>query len=376
MKKVLLVFPHFYPGYKAGGPIRSATNLVKLLVDSFTFKVYTSDRDLGDPEPYVNVNVNSWSNSFFGVPVFYSSSSLKNLKYSLEHELLDVLYLNSFFNFNFSIKFLLAYLLGWIKCSRIVLAPRGELTKGAMSLKSWKKKIYLIFFKSLGFHKKITFHFTSEDELKESLMFLGDVKYIVAPNMHGVYPPYQIKNKDVGSLKIIFLSRISPKKNLLLAIRTLQHISNGQVEFTIAGAIDDQDYWEKCQHEISSLPNNVVVKFLGPVKHELVKELLNDNHVFILPTLNENYGHAIVEAMVHSNLVLLSDQTPWNQVGVHGSYIVTGNDITQYAKLIDEMICFDSYQFNAKTRSTYYFADAVLEKNKHLIKDVFDLNGV
>jgi len=34
-------------------------------------------------------------------------------------------------------------------------------------------------------------------------------------------------------------------------------------------------------------------------------------HLFVLPTLGENYGHVIYEALSAGDPVLISDQTPW-----------------------------------------------------------------
>jgi glycosyltransferase involved in cell wall biosynthesis len=41
------------------------------------------------------------------------------------------------------------------------------------------------------------------------------------------------------------------------------------------------------------------------------REILHKYDLFILPTLNENFGHSIVESLSVGTPVLISDNTPW-----------------------------------------------------------------
>jgi hypothetical protein len=45
---ILILNEYYLPGYKAGGPIRSISNLVSWLGDDFNFKIITTDRDYLD----------------------------------------------------------------------------------------------------------------------------------------------------------------------------------------------------------------------------------------------------------------------------------------------------------------------------------------
>lgn len=374
MKSNLLVFPYFYPAYKSGGPVRSAVNLIKVLGKKYNFKVFTSDRDLGDTEPFQNVNVGSWDNKYLDAEVFYSSKNTSFLKLIkiFKNEIFNSVYLNSFFDYKFSIRFLFLLSLGFLKCEKVILAPRGELTFGAMSLKSSKKKLYIKLFRYLGLKRRIVFHFTSMEELEQSKKYLGDIDAIVVPNMHSSYPDFYSKYKDVGSLNMVFLSRISPKKNLHLVIEALRKITDGNIDFTIVGAIDDPKYWADCQRKINDLSDNVKVNYVGAIEHSQISKVLLKSHLFILPTLNENYGHAIVEAMVYSNLVLISDQTPWSQVSYSGSYVINCYDEIACFEKINEAIYLDQMEFNLRAKKTYDFCDSILKNNVNLIYNMFE----
>jgi glycosyltransferase involved in cell wall biosynthesis len=374
MKKCLIVCGSFYPAFKSGGPVRSLTNLVSLLGHDMSFDVVTSDKDLGDDSSMDGIKVNSWDNTFGCSKIFYISSIFflfKNYKKIFNNKCYDVVYLNSFFDFRFTISFLIFITFGLIKTKKILLAPRGEITFGAMSLSPIKKRIYLRFFKLLKIHKNIEFHFTSYEEMAEALVFLGDVKFKLAPNMHAPMPHFREKIKNLNEINILFLSRISPKKNLLVVLESLKQLKFGTINLTIAGVVDDIKYWDKCLEIIDVLPKNINVKYLGAIDREKVPVELSKSHLFFLPTLNENYGHAIVEAMMHSNIVMLSDQTPWSEVAEYGGFIGRVNDTVYYSESIIKLLVMEESLFNFKTKEIYDFCHKRLNDNISKINQIF-----
>ena len=59
MKPKILVFIDYYlPGNKAGGPIRSLSNLIDNLDSYYEFKIVTRDRDIGDNIGYDSIEKN------------------------------------------------------------------------------------------------------------------------------------------------------------------------------------------------------------------------------------------------------------------------------------------------------------------------------
>ncbi|MEM8111848.1 hypothetical protein Q4S27_22385, partial [Morganella morganii subsp. sibonii] len=159
--KILVFIAHYLPAYKAGGPLRTIENMVAHLADDFDFLIITGDRDLKDSEPYVQVELEKWLD-VGRAKVYYVPQNKSTVKYyqklisTLEF---DIAYLNSFFATDFTIKPLLA--LRKTSKNPILLAPRGEFSQGAMSIKSMKKRCYLALFswiyKSLKFQASSVF---------------------------------------------------------------------------------------------------------------------------------------------------------------------------------------------------------------------------
>lgn len=318
---VLVFINHYLPGSKFGGPIQSVSNMVKWLAGDYNFKIITSDRDFLSDEPYKNINENAW-NEVGRAKVFYISPdqvNLKNFKKILSTTEYDLLYLNSLFNPSFTLlpvvisKFLLKN-----SISRFLLAPRGELSKGALEQKKIKKKLFLKLLKWTGMKRKFFWHATDETERDDIIreLTVGRDNIFVAPNL----PPRVKQNttsrsrKQKGNLRIVYLSRITPKKNISYFIEILGEILDLDLELHLYGTVDDNNYWAKCLKKIENLPSNITVFKKGHLEHSEVLDVLSGYDLFVLPTKGENYGHAIVEAISAGTPVLISTNTPWRNL--------------------------------------------------------------
>lgn len=322
-KYIVLVFTGTYlPGYKAGGPVRSIVNMVDHLNDEFYFKIVTLDRDLNDNTPYPNINIDNW-NKINGVDVFYMGlqgsllSKLINIFKSKDYYY-DIIYLNSFFSLNFTIKPLLLRRLGIIPCKPVILAPRGEFSPGALGLKRFKKQAYMMIAKLLGLYRGVLWVASSvHEELDIRCCYGKDVPVIIMPNLPPLFNNTEIisakVNKKAGYLKILFLSRISKMKNLLGALQLL-HGLEGEIQFDIYGPMEDSAYWAECQKVIVDFQNNIKIRYCGSVPHKKITSIMRNYDIFFLPTLGENFGHVILEALCAGCPVLISNQTPWRDL--------------------------------------------------------------
>jgi glycosyltransferase involved in cell wall biosynthesis len=59
------------------------------------------------------------------------------------------------------------------------------------------------------------------------------------------------------------------------------------------------------------MPGNIQVRYLGSVPHSEILGIFASHDVFFFPTLAENNGYVILEALLAGCPVLLSDRTPW-----------------------------------------------------------------
>lgn len=320
-KPVVLILASYYlPGFRAGGPIRSIANMVEHLHDDFSFKIITGDRDLSSENSFDNLPINQWCNVGLA-QVYYCSperQTVANFSKIINDIRFDVLYINSFFSSNFSIKPLIAIYFKLIDAKAIILAPRGEFSKGALRLKSFKKKWFISFSKLLGLYQDVAWHASSQFEMEDIIKNISAVpdQIFIAPNLSLAVKKIDFneeKEQTNSILRIVFLSRISPMKNLDFALEVLAAVKENVI-FDIYGPAEDKNYWQECQKIIARLPKNISVKFYGAVKPEEVRDTFSKYDLFFFPTRGENFGHVIAESLVVGTPVLISDQTPWKNM--------------------------------------------------------------
>jgi glycosyltransferase involved in cell wall biosynthesis len=368
-KPTIITFVAYYlPGYKSGGPVRSIANMVDHLGHEFDFRIITADRDSFETAPYPDIQVNAW-NTVGTAQVYYaapSSLTLARVTELLRNTAYDVLYLNSCFNPNFTGLPLLARWLRRVPLKPVVLAPRGEFSAGALDIKAWKKKPFIALSRQVGFFRGVTCQASSEHEFEDiRRVFDGAVQDIViAPNLPAFLADDEtgtvLAQRDSGdTLRVVFLSRVSPKKNLDFALRVLAQVKV-PVSFDIYGIVDDEHYWRDCQNQISRLPENITVTYHGVITHEQVVPTLRNYDLFLLPTRGENYGHVIPESLAAGVPVLISDQTPWRDLDQQGvGYVRRLSDELGFVEVIQAQAKLDNPSRSAQREKAYAYARRV-----------------
>lgn len=309
--KILVIMGGFFPGKKYGGPPVSVDNFCTLLKE-YECYIVTTNHDMDEDKVYKNIS-KGW-NIRNNCKVLYLSDeeyTYKNFKKIIEMIHADVVYLQGLFQDCVLPCLIIAKQIG----CKVLLAPRGELCSGAFK-KKYKKIPYILFLKLNGLLRNVYYQSTSDEETEAIQRILGSERNRIffLTNIPSIPSrDYERKTKEPGYAKFIFLARIHPKKNLLSAIKYFASI-RGNVIFDIYGPVEDEEYWERCQKEIEKLPNNIKVSYRGLISHEEVHETFSKYDAFLFPTLSENYGHVIAEALIVGTPVIISDQTPWTDV--------------------------------------------------------------
>ena len=349
--RVLVFIDHYMPGYKAGGPLRSIANLVEILGDEIDFDIVARDRDLNDNRPYHDVVIDAWQ-MVGKARILYVSpkSTTLNCFYSLLKAVsYDWVYLNSFFSPFSAIGPLIALAalrtFEGSKVPKVLIAPRGEFSPNALKIKSGKKRLYLGVGQLAGLWARARFQASVPHEasdIQNTLKVSREHIHIASDLTTARHLPDQINcgarlRNEGAPLRLIYLSRISPMKNLLFALDVLRHVT-AQVHFSICGPIDDEIYWRTCQSAINQLPSHICVTYCGPISHENVSGTLAQHDLFFLPSRGENFGHVLVEALQAGLPLLVSDQTPWRglkdrRIGLD----LALNDTLGFSAFIDEI---------------------------------------
>lgn len=314
---LLIVSPYYHPGRDAGGPVKSLKNLARLLLpEGHRLRVITKDRDLGARVPFEGIAPDRWNLTEYG-DVYYSKSIASTVRALRDEcrgapESAPVLYLNSFFSIRFSVLPVLLVRLGIVTPAGVFVAPRGEFAEGALGHKAGRKRWFLALARALRLYRGVTWHATNLQEAEFIRAIFGAVPNVrIAGNLSAApVPTASDRVKRPGEVVATFIARIVRIKNLRFALEALANVK-ANVRFEIYGPVEDAAYWNECRKAIAALPPNVTATWHGALDNERIGGVLAASDLFILPTLGENFGHSIVEAMQAGNLILISDRTPW-----------------------------------------------------------------
>lgn len=347
-RKSIFVYIYGYiPGSSYGGPVTSIANFSDWFGDEYDVRIVCSNHDFGAKIKYKDIH-EGW-NEVGKAKVFYLDES----QYS-ESRFLQLM---SGFDISFTyLTGVLSFKLNnaAIKASRklgvpVVVATRGELCENALRMKAWKKIPYLRILRLTRYFNGIHFQVTSDEELFQLKRYLGIPDYAISmlPNVHGRKSISEPLQKVSGFARVLFVSRIHPKKNLLEAIKAATLVK-GDLAFDIYGPIEDEAYWAECQAVIDRAPNNVKIAYKGALDTSAAKSIYSRYHAFLFPTMTENYGHVIVESMISDCPVIISrGTTPWDDLDNRAGYVVPLHDLSGFAAALEKVICMDETAFIA-----------------------------
>jgi glycosyltransferase involved in cell wall biosynthesis len=382
MKKNIVVVGPYLPGKSYGGPVKSIINMVETLNDYFNFYIITDDRDLNSQETYQDVEIGAWNivgkANVFYVPkakeLKYINSILKTIDY-------DLVYISSFFLKNSVIIQIMKWL-NFIK-KPVIVAPCGEFSPAALSIKAAKKKSFIKMYKLLNIKNSLTYACTSINDRQHILNVLGDkIKIFISGNIvSNEIEDHLVRNKIVGQLKIVTLSRISKIKNIdysLNLLKILADIDNSfsKIVFDIYGPIEDEKYWNECLAIIQKLTNKIEVNYKGSVENIDVINTLSSYHIFLLPTKGENFGHVIQEAFLSGCPVIISDQTPWSGLKeLDVGFDISLTNQTAFVATIKYYLNMDDADYKLASHKAYvYGAEKV--RNQLAIKEHLEMFNI
>lgn len=328
----------FPPAYRGGGPSRSVAAMTEALTQDADVRVITAADDYGIDLSTLGVVEGVWGQRH-GAQVLNVSAGIRGLRQQLS-ELRKAsghfLYLGSLFEPRFTLLPLIAARVGLIRASKVIVAPRGELDPAALASKTQKKRLYLEFVRRTGLLRDVTWHATNETELKQIQQHFGEsVRSKIAPNIAHPRLATPPTNTTSSGTRAVFMSRIDDKKNLLVAIEALVH--SPTTALTIIGPVSSAPYWQQCQNRIDELGLGERINYLGELPLDDVAGVLETFDLFFFPTLGENFGHAILEALAAGLPALISDTTPWNHVQERGAgWAVRPDDVVGFAERLAE----------------------------------------
>lgn len=338
--RILATSRTFEPGFRGGGPIRSLAYQMDTLPAGIELLLVTRDRDLGTATPYPGLSGRMVGRNDRCVVYYLNPADPRHwlrLARYLRARPVDLLYVNSLWSFFSSIP-ILAVAARLLRVRAVLVAPRGELSPGALAIKRRKKRLFLTLWGPVLRWLRVRWHACSGLEERHVRAVFPWARVMVNGNECPIpdrpVPPVEPPN---GPLRLVFISRISPMKNLTTALAALAGVSR-PVEFDIFGPREDEQYWARCQELIRSMPGHVRVRYRGELPAEAVLPTFGGYDAFLFPTLGENYGHVILESLAAGCPVVCSDETPFSElIEAAGGVVVRPMTVARLGAVLDRL---------------------------------------
>lgn len=371
MTTILTLADYYLPGTHAGGALRSLANLISTLGGELDFRVITRDRDWLSRERYPGITPGVWESVgpakvMYLAPEQVRPSTLRRVIAQTDH---DVLYLNSLFSRIFTLSVLAYRRVGMLPRKPVVLAPRGQLTPGAIEINGRKKAFFLTAARQAGLYRDIIWQASASDEHREVHDHFdtprGPARAVVAPDLPTPWDQLAViahRRKREGALRATFISRIARKKNLHGAIELLRGM-RAETEFDVYGPPEDPEYLRECETAMRTLPPHVRARYVGALEYEQIAQTFAKYDVFLFPTLGENFGHVLIEALAAGCPVAVSDRMPFRDLEASGAgWVVPLEDPDRYRTVLE-----DCAAMNADSHAR--MSDAARDFARRIISD-------
>jgi glycosyltransferase involved in cell wall biosynthesis len=303
--KILIFAPNYLPATRYGGPIASSHGLAKALVGlGHEVHVFTTNVD-GDGVLDVPVGevvlLDSVKVRYFPLcwpqRLYYSP----DMGQVIEQEIasFDVAHING------------VYLWPGPKLAKaaervgvpVIISPRGMLVQELITRKStWAKRVWISLRERPLLRKAAFIHVTSEVE-RLDLETLGLNLAPVTLIANGVGAPDVLPaEKSIQDVwehipigrRVVFLGRINWKKGLDLAIDAV--LAHPDAQLLIAGP-DQMGLRSQLEPLLTRPDGRTAGRFLGSVQGAHKWALLAGADVMLAPSINENFGNSVAEAL-------------------------------------------------------------------------------
>lgn len=302
---------------KRGGPSKAVLGLVKELrdyriegyiittTDNGRYREMDSSGNAWITDGNINMMVFPCVNSRFRFIREYLISFSLILWLFKNASKFDILHFHAIFSFSTTVGMIVAR---WKKIPYIVRTI-GQLNEWCLHQGSLKKKIMLTLVETANLENALCIHVTSDIErldivkarLKNNTLVLG----LGVSALYGTIDENNINSRIKLQTNFLFLSRIHPKKQLDVLIRNLSELGTKEWILDVAGEGDGR-YMNTLQDYAKNLGVSDQIRWHGHVTGLNKERLFSQCDWLVLPSSNENFGIAALEAMASGLPVIVS----------------------------------------------------------------------
>jgi glycosyltransferase involved in cell wall biosynthesis len=208
-----------------------------------------------------------------------------------------------------------------------IIAPHGSLSRWTLSQSAWKKKIALSVYESRNLHQATCLHATSQSEINDFRDFglVNPIAYI----QNGITEESLIQCGNAEEFRrqysiasdrriLLFLSRITPKKGLLMLVETIARLNDNfsNWQLIIAG-VDEFGHKSEVEQRINDLSLTDSIKIIGPLFDQTKADAFSAADLFILPSLSEGFPMVVLDSLAAGVPVITTKSSSWEELNTY-----------------------------------------------------------
>jgi glycosyltransferase involved in cell wall biosynthesis len=203
----------------------------------------------------------------------------------------------------------------------VVIHSRGMLTPWALNHRAWKKRVAMALFERRDLETAAALIATSPGEC-DDIRRLGIRRPVaVIPNGVRLAPLERSglggRRPDTRVRTVLFLSRVHPVKGLANLLHAWSQLTPPNWRLRIAGP-GDSGYIDDVLALVRGLNVGESVSYTGALDGDAKADAYRDADLFVLPTLSENFGIVVAEALAHGVPVITTRAAPWADLERYG----------------------------------------------------------
>lgn len=200
----------------------------------------------------------------------------------------------------------------------IVLSPHGMLEPWDIKKNYWTRKLpALLLYQKKAIQRADCLHATSNNEYKNLCNLNYNKNITIIPNGIAI-ENINIKKSWEHKKQLLYLALLRKNKGadlLIEAIRRLKSLLDGYKVIIAGTPGEGEENYVKYLHElISRYSLEDIVSMPGGIYNDEKWKLYQESDLFILPTLNENFGIVIAESLLSGTPVITCKGAPWSML--------------------------------------------------------------
>jgi glycosyltransferase involved in cell wall biosynthesis len=200
-----------------------------------------------------------------------------------------------------------------------VVSPRGMLAPAALAFSRAQKQVFWAMLQGPAIRGAACIHATCEQEYAEIREFgLVNPVAIIANGIDVPELPARPTARPVTERVVLSLGRIHPKKDLSRLVHAWSKVEAGHPgwRLKIVGP-PERGHDDELRALVAALGLGRV-SVGGPIYGDAKTNAYRDADLFVLPTLNENFGLTVAEALAAGTPVISTKGAPWSGLEIEG----------------------------------------------------------